>query len=494
MTSTETERNDEIVYRDPRDLRSTDLNLRGPLPDVSGLKESIAANGILVPLIIDEGDIVLAGSRRLIAAVQLDLPRVPCIVRGDLADTPDVIRTILAENVARRDLTVTEEANGYSQLALLGIPVATMAHHGGRTPDKVEGLLALADAPKAAAIVAEHDLTITQAIALAEFEGERTALRDLTVTAQRSPQHFDHEVELQRARLNTRREIETKKAALEEAGVTLLKARPRYGEKAVRPISQLDNGKGRPLTEAGHRKCPGHAAFVERSWDDVNGGTKISADFYCTTPDVHTLLKGSPSARYVDDKPEATPEQAEREADLARIREEFAAATIVRRNFLQRMCMGRGIPTTVAPMIWRELVTRDLLEQSIVTYEDETEDLLAFILDIKKPEDGWEETLAIKVVTEASDKRLATVVFAQLAALTEESIDPTTWRGPFFDGDAARMFDIYKSLGYTPAKVETELLVEWANKLMGSKKVSVIDTPDVSTVNVASGEEDGPDE
>lgn len=46
-------------------------------PDYPGLLESISSQGILVPLLVNEDGMVLAGHRRYAAAIDLCLERVP---------------------------------------------------------------------------------------------------------------------------------------------------------------------------------------------------------------------------------------------------------------------------------------------------------------------------------------------------------------------------------------------------------------------------------
>ena len=88
---------------------------------ISALAESIAANGILQPLLVrpagDSGDEqyeIIAGERRWRAAQRAQLHEVPVVVRG-LSDTA-ALEIAIVENVQRRDLTPLEEAQGYQRL------------------------------------------------------------------------------------------------------------------------------------------------------------------------------------------------------------------------------------------------------------------------------------------------------------------------------------------------------------------------------------------
>jgi len=83
------------------------------------LAESIKVNGVIQPLICrknTEGRYeLIAGERRLRAAIEAKLPKVPVI----LVDAEDrrAAEMAIIENIQRQDLTVIEEAEGYRTLA-----------------------------------------------------------------------------------------------------------------------------------------------------------------------------------------------------------------------------------------------------------------------------------------------------------------------------------------------------------------------------------------
>jgi len=83
------------------------------------LSESIKANGVIQPLICrknSEGRYeLIAGERRLRAAIEAKLPKVPVI----LVDAEDrrAAEMAIIENIQRQDLNVIEEAEGYRTLA-----------------------------------------------------------------------------------------------------------------------------------------------------------------------------------------------------------------------------------------------------------------------------------------------------------------------------------------------------------------------------------------
>jgi ParB family chromosome partitioning protein len=88
--------------------------------EITELAASIREYGVIQPLLVthaaEEGEYVLiAGQRRLMAARQADLERVPVIVRE--ASDQELIELTLIENVQRADLSPLETAEAYRQLA-----------------------------------------------------------------------------------------------------------------------------------------------------------------------------------------------------------------------------------------------------------------------------------------------------------------------------------------------------------------------------------------
>ena len=84
---------------------------------LDSISASIRRIGILVPLVVskrDNGFCLIAGHRRLAAAIRVGMGTVPCIVRmGSEADAKEVS---FAENLFRQDLTPIEVAGGIKDI------------------------------------------------------------------------------------------------------------------------------------------------------------------------------------------------------------------------------------------------------------------------------------------------------------------------------------------------------------------------------------------
>jgi len=87
------------------------------LEELDRLKESIAQQGILQPLLVrhlDDSYELVAGERRLRAAKEANLTHVPVFVK-DLTDE-QVLEVSIIENIQRQNLNVLEEAGAYYRL------------------------------------------------------------------------------------------------------------------------------------------------------------------------------------------------------------------------------------------------------------------------------------------------------------------------------------------------------------------------------------------
>ena len=270
-----------LVHLDPRALAANPDNVRTNLGDLGPLAASIAACGVLEPLVVipdgDGGHRIVAGHRRNAAAITAEQRSVPCIVRPDLAaaDTTASVVAMIVENTHRLDLSTPDEARAYQQLAMAGLSAAKIAKQVGHKPARIKKGLAVAGSDLAVAAAQRYTLSLEQAAVLAEFDGNEDAVKSLVVTAKADPGRWDHVV----SRLRQDRKAQTAYAAavqaLVDAGVTVID-RPGYRHGAV-ILDHLVDGDGNVLTAEGHASCPGHAAVVSEHDPD-----RVS--YYCVDP------------------------------------------------------------------------------------------------------------------------------------------------------------------------------------------------------------------
>lgn len=160
-------------------------NPRGQLTDLDDLARSIGARGVLHPLVVvptttdDPNDgarwLIIAGHRRRAAAMLAGVELVPCIVRHDLDDPADQLAAMIIENTERRDLTVAEEIGAVQGLLDLGDSVRTAARRVGMSERRMRDRAKVAKSGLLP-MVAEHDLTLDDALMMATHPDDRNFL------------------------------------------------------------------------------------------------------------------------------------------------------------------------------------------------------------------------------------------------------------------------------------------------------------------------------
>ena len=119
---------------------------------LSGLADSIAANGLIQPIVVREQEgnsfyQIIAGERRWRAAKMAGLTEVPVIILD--ADDRKVAEYALIENIQREDLNPIEEAEGYGALMKdYGLTQEEVSRKVGKSRSAVANSLRLLDLPK----------------------------------------------------------------------------------------------------------------------------------------------------------------------------------------------------------------------------------------------------------------------------------------------------------------------------------------------------------
>ena len=114
------------------------------------LAVSIRANGVLQPLLVREANgayELVAGERRLRAAILAGRDTVPVVVRQDVDDR-ESLKLALLENVQREDLNPMEEAQGYTRLMQeFGMSQQDLAERLGKSRSAIANTLRLTSLP-----------------------------------------------------------------------------------------------------------------------------------------------------------------------------------------------------------------------------------------------------------------------------------------------------------------------------------------------------------
>jgi ParB family transcriptional regulator, chromosome partitioning protein len=178
--------------REEAGLREIPLDLIAPNPDqprrefdqesLVGLSESIAARGILQPLVVRPkagGSYeLIAGERRLRAAKLAGLDEVPAVVRETGDD--ERLELALVENMAREDLNPLEQARALATLVDdLALSKEEVARRVGRSRVAVTNMIRMLELPDdVLAMLAAGELTggHARALLLAKEQSDRLRL------------------------------------------------------------------------------------------------------------------------------------------------------------------------------------------------------------------------------------------------------------------------------------------------------------------------------
>ena len=148
--------------------------------DITSLAESIGSQGILQPLVVrKQGDRfqLIAGERRLRAAVEAGLSTVPVVVRQ--ADDQQMLALALVENIQRRDLGPVEKAEAFRRLSDdFGLTQDEMGRKVGMDRSTVANFQRLLDLPeKVIDLLRSGDLTMGHGRALLGLKDPDTITR-----------------------------------------------------------------------------------------------------------------------------------------------------------------------------------------------------------------------------------------------------------------------------------------------------------------------------
>lgn len=88
--------------------------------DMADLVASIEKDGIHTPLEITPDDVIICGNRRWMAAMRLEMRKVPCWVRHDLKTENAIVRRLIEDNIDRRQLSVLGQVRCYKKLLDVG--------------------------------------------------------------------------------------------------------------------------------------------------------------------------------------------------------------------------------------------------------------------------------------------------------------------------------------------------------------------------------------
>jgi ParB family chromosome partitioning protein len=161
----------------------------GELPDIEKLAESIAAEGVLEPILVTPSQdtsgkyTVVAGHRRLTAVRSLGQGSIPALVID--ADADRRLKLALIENIHREDMSPLDKARGLAKLIKsTKLEQHVVASAIGVAPGYVSQYLALLELPESAlSALRDGEISFTQARSLCRLLPDTKAIDDLVFEA-----------------------------------------------------------------------------------------------------------------------------------------------------------------------------------------------------------------------------------------------------------------------------------------------------------------------
>jgi ParB family transcriptional regulator, chromosome partitioning protein len=152
------------------------------------LSSSIREFGVIQPLIVRQtasGYELIAGERRLRAAIMAQLERVPCVVRK--VSDKEMAEMALIENLQREDLHYFDEASGYEKLLTqFNLTQDVLAARIGKDQSTIANKLRLLKLPSAVReVIYREKLTERHSRALLKIDGEHSQLAILQVVVEK---------------------------------------------------------------------------------------------------------------------------------------------------------------------------------------------------------------------------------------------------------------------------------------------------------------------
>ncbi len=273
---------DTIARVDPKTLVIAP-NVRKNTKITKAFIASIQEHGVKVPIEVhDVGGAleVLDGQRRTLAAIDAGVADVPIVITAASEDASARIVDQLVMNEQREQLTRGERVHAVQELALIGVPAGEIAKRTSVDKKDIDKAIKVANSAPALAAVDEHEITLDQAAELVEFEGHPAVLKDLIERA-RADRQFDYAVREARTKIKLEASKKDLTAKLKRDGVPKVKETDlsHYGDsKPGSVLSRLTDEKGKEITPAAHKKCPGHSAYLSAGW----GADKATIVYGCT--------------------------------------------------------------------------------------------------------------------------------------------------------------------------------------------------------------------
>lgn len=415
---------------------------------------SIKANGVLTPILArrdDQGNIIVrAGQRRTLAAREAGLATIPAYIVAADETTVERIVQQMAENDHREAVTDADRVAAFQQLAFEGLTPAVIAKRLGSKPATVKAGIAVAENAVAASAIVSHSLTLDQAAALIEFEGDDETVSVLIDIATTSPEQFAHAA--QRARDDKR--VATMKADatadLIARGFEVLDRDRGSYETDYTSITYLTTADGESVTAEHIAASEGRAAYVYAYSNSENATVR----YYLKDPKAAGFRKSSGSGATSGPM---TDEQKDERKTLIANNKAWASAEVVRREWLAEFLSRKTLPKDATQAITVGLT----VHHSMVGKAIQNGNVLAHTLLGMKRANYWDAD-KLAALVEKTPTKAQHVSLAIVLAGIEDSTSKETWRYP--NAHNARYFEQLAAWGYGLSDVERIVIDAVAEK------------------------------
>jgi len=332
-------KNEQVALIPVESLHQAPDNPRKDVGDVSEMAASIAAQGLVQPLVVTpnaDGYMVVAGARRLAAAVIAGADEVLCVVR-EYPDDGARIEAMLVENLQRTDLTPIEEGESFRMLVDLGKSQDEIAAQVGKSQSHISKRLSLVELPEPAKEALDSGgISIDDALVLRKLADHPERVVKAIADEKASPWRTMSDAVQDQLREQKKADFRTDaKERAKREGIKLV-GYPTFGTKA-RLLGKSTSDA--PFTVAQHKKEPCHALAIEASYTgnhklvyvctDVTRHNKKGASELKNTKDVKPHQPRSAGAAKTESKEDRNAREAEEEA--------FDAAMGARYKFLEQI-------------------------------------------------------------------------------------------------------------------------------------------------------------
>lgn len=345
-----------------------------------------------------------------------------------------------AENEHRDSLTEGERAAVFQQLAFEGLSVPQIVKQTGVKKATVEAGIQVADSEFAKTVTVKHEVTLDQAAALIEFEGDDIATQRLIDTAESDPAQFAHEVQRQRDNRARSALVEAEQQRLIEAGFTILKDRPEawYDKEHVN-IRDLVTADGSPVVVEELAELEEKFAHVR----SVYAG-EVDVAYFVTDPKSHEFKKVSTTGTAGP----MSDEQKQERRNLIANNKAWASAEVVRREWLATFLSRKTPPNDATAFVAIALTSSRTVVAAGMSGGNR---LAATLLGIDAPTDFWAASPMDVLAVDQPSKALHVALAVTLGGL-ESATSKDTWRSP--DPTSRRYFEQIAAWGYALSEVE----------------------------------------